>query len=397
MNIYLLWQAAFWLSAALVVYAYLAYPVLVWWLVRRRPAIEHETPPDNALPSASLLIAAHNEADVIEARIRNALALDYPSDKLEIVVASDGSTDGTNEIVRRFVGPRVRLLEFAPRRGKAATLNGAVRQLRGELVMFSDANTFWDASAARALARWFAEPATGVVCGRLQLVDPASGNNVDSLYWRYENFLKRCEARLGVLLGANGAIYAMRRRLVEPIPDDTIVDDFVIPLSAYLRTGCRMIYDPSATASEETPARLGCEFRRRARIGAGGFQSLARLGGLCRWRHGWLAFAFVSHKLCRWLAPFGLIAALVANVALAGTPSFRALLAGQAAFYSVAVVGGAVPGRHPLCRLARAATLFTSVNLALLVGCWRWLSGHQRGVWQRTARAPSPADLAPVH
>lgn len=393
----LLVQAAFWLSAAVVVYSYLGYPLLIWWLTRHRQAADHGTAPDESLPTASLLIAAHNESEVIEARIRNALALDYPADKLEIVVASDGSTDGTNEIVRRFLGSRVRLLEFAPRRGKASVLNGALHHLRGELVMFSDANTLWDNAAARGLARWFSDPAVGVVCGRLNLVDAASGNNVDSLYWRYETFLKRCEARLGVLLGANGAIYALRRGLFEPIPNDTIIDDFVIPLSAYLRSGCRMIYDPSATATEETPAHLGCEFRRRTRIGAGGFQSIARLRSLTNWRHGWLAFAFVSHKLCRWLAPFALLTCLAANVALVETPCFGKLLAIQAAFYSLAAVGGFVHGRHPVCRVVRATTLFAGVNLALLVGCWRWLSGHQRGIWHRTARPTVRPDLAPVH
>ncbi len=396
MTITLILQAAFWLSAALVVYAYAGYPVLVYCLGRRRRQPRPAISADDQLPAVSLIIAAHNEAEVIEERLRNALSLDYPSDKLEIIVASDGSTDATNQMVRRCADSRVRLLDFNQRRGKAAALNAAVPQARGELLMFSDANTFWDASAARSIARWFNDRSVGVVCGKLQLIDARTGNNVDSLYWRYETFLKRCEARLGVLLGANGAIYAMRRSLYQPIPEDTIIDDFVIPLSAYLRSGCQMVYDPSATAVEETPAQMRSEFRRRARIGAGGFQSISRLRGLLSVRHGWLAMAFISHKLFRWMAPFALIALVACNLALAGRPEYRVLLAGQAIYAVLAAVGACAHGRHPAWRLARAATLFASVNLALLVGCWRWLVGAQRGTWQRTERATRPTELAPA-
>lgn len=389
-------QAAFWLSAALVVYAYAGYPLLVFCLGRRRCQPRSVPISDEQLPTLSLVIAAHNEAEMIEDRLSNALAMDYPGDKLEIIVASDGSTDGTNKIVRRCANSRVRLLDFSQRRGKSAALNAAVPQARGELVMFSDANTFWDAAAARSLARWFVDPAVGVVCGKLQLIDSRTGSNVDSLYWRYETFLKQCEGRLGVLLGANGAIYAMRRSHYQPIPEDTIIDDFVIPLSAYLRTGCRMVYDPSATAVEETPAQLRSEFGRRARIGAGGFQSIARLRGLLNVRHGWLTMAFVSHKLFRWFAPFALLALVASNLALAGRPEYRILLAGQLLYAALAVAGACARGRHPAWRVARAATLFASVNLALLVGCWRWLVGRQRGTWQRTERTARPPELAPV-
>src|SRR5262249_30950742 len=148
-----------------------------------------------------------------------------------------------------------------------------------------------------------------VVCGRLVLTDPATGCNVDSYYWRYETFLKRCEGRLGALLGANGAIYAIRRELYTPIPGNTIVDDFVIPLRAKLRTGCRIVYDGDAVAREETPPNVGAEFHRRSRIGAGGFQSIGLLWRLLNPRSGWVAFTFFSHKILRWVCPFFLVAA----------------------------------------------------------------------------------------
>lgn len=380
-------ELLFWICVAAVAYAYVGYPILIWAAARmfgRRPSASDIE--DAELPTATLLIAAHNEADVIAARLENALALDYPAGKLEIVVASDGSRDATAAIVRSFADRGVRLLDYQPNRGKAATLNAAWREVRGALVLLSDANTFIDRDAARRLARWFRDPTIGAVCGRLVLVDPASGKNVDGMYWRYETFLKLCEARLGALLGANGAIYAIRRAAYVPIPPETAIDDFVIPLLAKLEHGTRLHYDADAVAREDTPAQIGDEFKRRARIGAGGFQSLRVLWPLLNPRHGWLAFSFLSHKVLRWSCPFFLLGAALTNVALVGQPVYRVTLAGQAAFYAVAWLGARAPGRGPLARVMRLTTLFSSMNAALLVGFYRWLTGRQRGAWARTAR-----------
>jgi cellulose synthase/poly-beta-1,6-N-acetylglucosamine synthase-like glycosyltransferase len=207
------------------------------------------------------------------------------------------------------------------------------------------------------------------------------------MYWRYENFLKECEARLGALLGANGAVYAIRRDAYVPIPGDTIIDDFVIPLLMKLRTKGTLVYDAEAIAREETPPRIRDEFRRRARIGAGGFQCLGRLWRLALPTAGWTALAFVSHKVLRWFAPLLLFLALVANTALAILdPAYRPLLALHATFYLTAGVCGFLPGNSAPVRLLRLTTLFTSMNFALAVGFWRWLSGTQGGTWQRTAR-----------
>ncbi len=382
----------FWLSAAGVVYAYLFYPALIFGLSRlfgrepQAPAIS-----DHALPRVSLLIAAHNEAAVIESRILNALAMDYPPDRLEIVVASDGSDDGTAEICHRYQD-RIRVLNFPVRQGKPATLNAAIPTLASDIIVLSDANTFMQPGALRLLARWFTDPNVGAVCGRLVLNDPRTGRNVDSVYWRYETFLKKCENRLGGLLGANGAIYAIRKDLFTPLVAGTVVDDFVIPLVAKLRSGCRILYDAAAVATEESAPNLRGEFHRRSRIGVGGFQALTTLWPLLSPRHGWTAFTFWSHKVLRWLCPLLMIAMLVAASALVGYRLYQAALLAQATFYTLCVVAIALPPGNRFCRTARILPMFTGMNVALLVGLFRWIRGKHTGIWKTTARAqPSGA------
>ena len=380
----------FWVCAGLVVYAYLGYPMLLSVCARVFGKAHHAptAATDASLPFVSVLIAAYNEQDVIADRIDNLLQTDYPADRFEIVVASDGSDDATADIVRRCNDSRVRLLDYRTRRGKAAVLNSAFQELRGEFVVMSDANTFNDRHAVRRLVRWFEDPSVGVVCGRLVLTDPATGRNVDSLYWQYETFLKKNESELGALLGANGAIYAIRRSIYTGIRANTAVDDFVIPLLAKMRQDCRLVYDHEALAYEETPAQVSDEFRRRTRIGAGGYQSLSVLHPLLHPRHGWIAFSFWSHKILRWTCPFFMLGALVSSAALINdAPVYALAFSLQLVGYSAATVGHFLPGNRSIgIRVARLTTMFASMNLALLVGFWMWAAGRQGGVWQRTAR-----------
>jgi cellulose synthase/poly-beta-1,6-N-acetylglucosamine synthase-like glycosyltransferase len=397
-SLLLIMKIVFWFSLSAVAYAYLVYPGLIFIASRlfgrkpNPPAFDAES-----APSVSLIISALNEESVVAERIENFLALDYPEHKLKLVIASDGSTDRTNAIVRSYeqrFPERVKLLDYSQRRGKSTVLNDTVPDADGEIVVFSDANTFFERRAVQNLVRWFADPAIGAVCGKLKLVTPHRGTNVDGLYWRYETFLKLCEARLGALLGTNGAIYAMRRSDYLPIPSDTIIDDFMIPLQMKIHTGKRIVYDADAVANEETPADHRAEFRRRTRIGAGGFQSLVRLWRLLLPQHGWSSFTFWSHKLMRWCCPFFLAAMLVANALLVREPLYAALFAGQLAFYAVALVSHYLPGTNVPMRALRLTSMFSSMNLALAIGFWNWASGMQRGTWQRTERTIAPQAAA---
>jgi cellulose synthase/poly-beta-1,6-N-acetylglucosamine synthase-like glycosyltransferase len=395
-------ELACWICLSAVGFAYLGYPLVVFVLSRlfgRRPC-----PPivsDDNLPTVSLLIAAFNEELDIEGRVLNALALKYPAGKLEIAIASDGSTDRTNEIVRRYCSQGVKLFDYENNRGKATVLNHSVPQLRGEIIVLSDANTHMAADAALRLASWFRNRDVGVVCGRLVLTDPRTGQNVDSIYWKYETFLKKCESRLGALLGSNGAIYAIRKRLFPVVRPGTLIDDFVIPLEAKRQSGCRIVYDARAVACEETPATIRDEFRRRVRIGAGGFQSIGMLWRLLSPAHGWVALSFFFHKILRWACPFLLIGALLTNALLIGESSYGLLLAGQIAFYSLAIAGSRIPARPRFLRYFRLPTMFASMNAALFFGFFRWLLKPQTGVWVRTERlattgvASEPVGSAP--
>jgi cellulose synthase/poly-beta-1,6-N-acetylglucosamine synthase-like glycosyltransferase len=225
------------------------------------------------------------------------------------------------------------------------------------------------------------------------LTDPVSGRNADSIYWKYETFLKGCENRLGALLGSNGAIYAIRQELFAPLPADTILDDFVIPLQAKLRTDCAIVYDREAVAREETPSDVRAEFRRRARIGAGGFQSIGLLWRLLDPRRGWVSFAFLCHKVLRWLCPFFLVALFVSNLLLCDQPLYIGLMVAQLLFYLLSYAAGYLPVGLRSLKPLRLSTMFSSMNLALLLGFWRWLSGTQSGAWQPTVRT---AETQPV-
>ena len=376
---------AFWAAAVLLAQTYFLYPLWLLLLSRLRPA-SHATPlGSGAWPTVSLVVAAHDEASCIDEKLRNSLELDYPPDRLEVLIGSDGSIDGTDALVRAYPDPRVQL-SAAPRAGKTSVLNRCIPAARGEVVVLSDANTRIEPGALKALVRHFADPEVGAVCGRLQLYNPTRAEYEESAYWKYESWLKAMEGTQGAVVGANGGLYALRRELFRPLPPSTIVDDFVIALRL-LDQGYRVLYEPEALAEEETTEDYDREFARRARIAAGNFQSLGLVPGLLSPLRGFPAFAFWSHKVLRWCAPALMLVALAANAALLDQPFYRFTMAAQVGFYALAMLGSMAVGPSPLRRVAGVAYYFVTMNLAIVVGFWRFLRNSQAAAWERTARA----------
>ena len=333
-------------------------------------------------PRVSVLIAAHNEVSCIRQKIENTLALDYPADKLEVLVGSDGSTDGTDEIVREYAGRRVQLSP-AMRYGKASVLNRLARMAAGELWLFTDANTTIQPDALRSLATRIRAPEVGAVCGRLRLVPRGGGVPHEGLYWQYENLLKLYESRHGAVMGANGGLYLLRASEWRPLPQDTIVDDFRVTMRTVLR-GRQVTYAPDAVAFEETAVDVAGELARHVRISAGNFQSLGELWPLLG-RRSFAGFAFWSHKVLRWCLPLFLMAALVASATLAAQPFYAVALLIQLALYGL--VFARRTGWVPQVTGLNSILYFMEINAAIAMGFARFVRGSQPATWARTRRA----------
>ena len=373
--------AIFWAALFLVVYTYLIYPVLLWLLAAGRKMPEYA--PLSEWPGVSLIIAAHNEEGVLRAKLENALAMDYPAERLDIIVVSDASTDDTDRIAAEFAARGVRLHRQEVRGGKTEAQNAGVRLARGQFVAFSDANSMYAPSALKRLLAPFADERIGCVCGELQYANPdeQGAGKGEGLYWRYEQFLKRRESLLSSALGANGAIYALRRELFVELRGD-IISDFVAPLHAW-RRGFRIAYEPTAVATEYSSGRFGDEFRRRRRIVSRSLYGLwTEIGVLNPFAHFLFAFQMFSHKLLRWLVPVWLLVVLAVNIPLVVSENYGILLALQVAFYGLAALGLLLPERLGRYWLFYVPAYFTATNWGTLLGLLSFLMGRRHRVWQ---------------
>jgi cellulose synthase/poly-beta-1,6-N-acetylglucosamine synthase-like glycosyltransferase len=375
-------KTAFWVAAFLLAYVHLGYPVLIGvWAALPRARSRHT----EYEPTVSVLIVAHNEVARIGARIENVLALDYPRDRLEIVVASDGSTDGTAGPGRGYADAGVRVVEFEARRGKAAVLNDLIPALRAEILVLADARQQFERGTLRALVAPFGDTRVGAVSGELILTEasevPGSAPGV-SVYWRYEKLIRRSESRVDSTVGATGAIYAIRRTLFEAIPEDTILDDVVIPMRI-ARQGYRILFEPGARAYDRVAPSSQAELTRKVRTLAGNFQLFARERWLLNPFRNRLWFQTVSHKGLRLLAPLLQGIVLATNLFLASSPGYRTLLVAQVLFYAMALGGFALrDGSHknPVLALPYTICLF---SWATVVGFFRFATGRQRVTWEK--------------
>ena len=340
-------MGVFVLCGALFVYHHLLYPLLLKRLAaaRRRAGTAANPRPapllDDELPTMTLLVPAYNEARVIARKVRNAAALDYPRDRLEIVFALDGCTDDTFAILQQTVAelpadaPKIRIVNHTLNRGKIHLLNEHVGLAQQEIIALSDATAMIEPDALRRAASHYQNPEVGVVCATYRLGE--AGSEGERLYWRYQTQVKEDESAIASVIGTHGAFYLFRRDLWAPMPADTINDDFVLPMRIVAR-GYRAVYDKEIVAIEAERTTSGQEFGRRVRIGAGNMQQLLRLWRLGSPRLGWVAFLFLSGKGLRPLIPFLMLLAVVATAVLAsrGWLFFQAALVGEALLFALA-------------------------------------------------------------
>jgi cellulose synthase/poly-beta-1,6-N-acetylglucosamine synthase-like glycosyltransferase len=386
----------FWLSIGCIVYTYAGYPlvlILLSGLRQLRTDWRHvssgrsrRVPGSRDMPHVAVLVAAYNEERHIEERVRNILEQDYPAERLRIYVGSDCSSDRTSRIVTSFDSPRVTFADFRARRGKPSVINDLAGMATEEILVLTDANTFFAPDTVSKLVRHFDNPQVGCVCGELRMVG-GGGNveNQDHIYWRYERLLKFFESRIDALLGANGGVYALRRADYRPIPANTIVDDFWISMEI-IESGRRCVYDPEAVATEAIPERIGDEFRRRVRIGIGNYQALGRFARMLDPRRGWVALSFFSHKCLRWLVPHFMVMALACNLLLIEHPFYSGVFIAQILFYGCAWIGWRYARQGITPKPLRIPLFFVSMNLGLLVGFWKFATGGFSGAWARSAR-----------
>ncbi|MGH9775410.1 MAG: glycosyltransferase family 2 protein [Candidatus Acidiferrales bacterium] len=371
---------AFWVAVSALTYAYLGYPAMLGILglfVRdRKPA------PGDA-PRISLLIAAYNEQQGIRSKIEQTLNLSYPADKFEILVLSDGSTDRTDEIVRSFDDPRVRLLRMDPRRGKTAAQNCGVQAATGEIVVFSDATTVYHPQALRYLACRYQDPKVGAVSGRYQYFDP-QGDSPTGLgtiaFWNYENLIKSLQSRIYSISGCCGCIYSVRKSAYTNLRED-VISDLVQPLWV-IQKGYRVVFEDRALAYEETTRSSSEEFSMRVRVVTRGIRGLLGVPDVLKpWRFPWISLQLFSHKILRWLVPFFLILLFASSAAFANQAVFRLLLVAQSVFYLWAILTLALPIRRRF-RILNIPLYFCLLNAAAFCSVIEILRGRKYITWE---------------
>lgn len=370
----------FWTTLGFTFYAYLGYPLLLWIEAKLRPRPVHK---QSLEPMVSIVMAVRNEAARLSDKLRNLAKLDYPVERLEIIVVSDGSTDETNQLL---LGQRhIRAILRANNQGKAAALNAAIPVATGEIVLFTDVRQEIEPSALRALVSNFADNNVGCVSGELLFREAGNGvRSGVSLYWRLEKAIRKLEAASGSVVGVTGALYAVRRKLVPVIPESTLLDDVYVPLTVS-RAGYRVVFEPAARAWDEEPKPGEHEFRRKVRTLTGNYQ-LVQIAPWLIGRSNPLRFRFISHKLFRLAVPFLLVAMFVASLVLSSDSFFRALAIAQAVFYLSAAVGFLSAKQF---RLAAAPASFCLLNAAAAVALFSFIRHRKSPMLLWTGATPN--------
>jgi poly-beta-1,6-N-acetyl-D-glucosamine synthase len=384
--------ALFLIGITIIAYTYLGYGLVILLLSKLRG--RRHTPssqPENLLPEVTILVAAFNEEQFIENKIKNTLALDYPHEKLSVIFVTDGSTDKTPDIIKKFHA--VKLFHEPQRKGKIHAVNRVMKFVKTPIVIFSDANTILNVEAIKNIVRHYQDPNIGGVAGEKRIFnqneDNASGAG-EGFYWKYESFLKRKDFEVHSAVGAAGELFSIRTELFEEPDPNTIIEDFVLSLGITAK-GYRFAYEPDAYAMETASANVKEEWKRKVRICAGGFQAIARLKTLLNpFKHGILSFQYISHRVLRWtLAPLFLPIVLLCNFFLAidGHWIFKLMFAAQVGFYLLAFLGYLLRDKRISIKGFFVPYYFTVMNLSVFAGFARHIKGKQSVVWERAERA----------
>jgi len=387
-------KCTFWTSTFLITYTYALYPVVLFlcyalvqlqrdwrYLMNRRDRRARDFE-GAALPCVSFVIAAYNEEESLPAKLENLRSLDYPKDRIEIIFVSDASTDRTNEILASAVNEQFRVLIQPERGGKPSALNHAIAAASHEILLLSDVSTLFAPDAVRRLVRHFCDPRVGAVCGALRFQASSESQQTEGVYWKYESILRLMEARLGATLTASGAIYALRRNAFVPFAPGTLIEDIVAPMNAR-KLGLQVLYDPEALATDVAAASVAGEFRRRVRIAVGSFRALAELTRVKM--KGFTLFAFLSHKVLRWLVPLFALMLLVSNLFLLRSTLYVIAFAAQVAFIAWAAVGFLWRVRLRRVRFALLGYFLFAMNMAFLIGFVQAFRTRKEGTWQRVS------------
>jgi len=391
----------FWVSGFIIFYAFGGYGIFLLFFLKikhifYRPNLISGEITDENLPEVCLIIAAYNERDYVDLKIKNSLALDYPPDRLKVIWVNDGSDDGTPELVENY--PEVALLHNPRRSGKIEAMNRGVEFSKAPILMFSDANTVLSKNALRAVVSHFKDKTVGCVAGEKQFFQdknqPVAAVG-EGFYWKIESWLKQLDYQFYSTIGATGELFAVRRELYQPVEPDTLLDDFMISMRI-TQQGFRVAYEPTAVASEHGSSNVKEELKRKVRIAAGCYQSFFRLKKLLNpFVNFKLFFQYVSHKVLRWtLAPLALISILLSNVfILIAQDQFQVfsvysiLFFLQILFYVLATVGF-LTQKHPFrIKLIYAPFYFVAMNYAMFKGFFRFLKGKQNVLWEKAERS----------
>ena len=376
-------RTVFWTIFFTIFYCYLGYPAALSLLARLRPRSIRKS---RIFPAVSVILSIYNEEDTIEAKLNNLLFLDYPQDKFEIIVGSDGSTDRTNAIIKNFRDSRIQFHENARRYGKMATLNRLVTAAKGEILVFTDARQIFAKNAINELVNNFADPLVGCVSGELIFSKETSvtGRGIN-LYWEYEKFIRKNESRIHSMLGATGAIYAIRRELFEKGPDNTILDDMFIPLKI-IQKGYRAVFDEKAEAYDKVAESPREEHRRKARTLFGNYQIFCMVPAMFNPMKSPIALQLFSHKFLRVVMPFLLMAVFVLNFLLRDNFLFRVFFILQIIFYTMAMIGALLRYQSrgilkTISTMCYIPYVFCLLNFSALVGFFRFLGSRQEIAW----------------